>query len=63
MLSNKSAITSDFVEYVADMVTMMARFANQDIEVVSRWPISKLNRRYKSLARILELENKSSKGK
>jgi len=39
----------------------MGRWAYQDIEAVSKWPISKLYRRWAALSKLIEMENPKPK--
>lgn len=45
--------------YAGDVVMCMARYARQDIERVSSWPLQKLWARWDTLRRILDNEGAS----
>lgn len=43
-------------EYYEDLVMAMCRWGRQDEHLVSRWPVSKLQRRWSALKRVMKTE-------
>lgn len=48
--------TAEFLKDIEFRCIEFARYANQDIEKVERWPLSDLFRRYRILSKVIERE-------